>query len=166
MRATFKKYQPIIAVFVMTFLMAVSAAWAVVDWDLYSVLLLVETFIALTICVLAILKLQDIQAFKEQFMKYDIVAQKFPIYATIYPFAEAFVGIGLISALFAPVTSTLAVILGLIGSLSIVRVINNKEDLNCACVGGNSKVPLGFVSLFETITMFVMGLWMLRGVLF
>ena len=32
--------------------------------------------------------------------------------------------------------------------------------MKCACVGGNSNVPLGFVSLTENLVMIVMGLWM------
>ncbi|MEY8842641.1 glutaredoxin, partial [Cribrihabitans sp. XS_ASV171] len=30
----------------------------------------------------------------------------------------------------------------------------------CACVGGGSNVPLGFVSLTENLMMMAMGLWM------
>ena len=30
----------------------------------------------------------------------------------------------------------------------------------CACVGGNSNVPLGFISLTENLMMIAMGLWM------
>ncbi len=33
--------------------------------------------------------------------------------------------------------------------------------LKCACVGGSSNVPLGFVSLTENVMMLGMGIWML-----
>jgi hypothetical protein len=36
----------------------------------------------------------------------------------------------------------------------------DKRELKCACVGGSSNVPLGFISLTENIMMVVMGLWM------
>jgi hypothetical protein len=36
----------------------------------------------------------------------------------------------------------------------------DKRELKCACVGGNSNVPLGFVSLTENLVMIGMGLWM------
>ena len=36
----------------------------------------------------------------------------------------------------------------------------DKRELKCACVGGNSNVPLGFISLTENLMMIVMGLWM------
>jgi hypothetical protein len=35
------------------------------------------------------------------------------------------------------------------------------RDIKCACVGGSSRVPLGFVSLTENVMMVAMALWML-----
>ncbi len=35
-----------------------------------------------------------------------------------------------------------------------------KRDLKCACVGGGSSVPLGFISLTENLMM-MMSVWML-----
>jgi hypothetical protein len=37
--------------------------------------------------------------------------------------------------------------------------------LKCACVGGDSKVPLGFISLLENIMMLGMASWMLTKLL-
>ena len=36
----------------------------------------------------------------------------------------------------------------------------DKRELKCACVGGGSNVPLGFVSLTENLMMVGMGGWM------
>jgi hypothetical protein len=38
----------------------------------------------------------------------------------------------------------------------------DKRDLKCACVGGDSNVPLGFISLTENLMMMFMGVWMLK----
>ncbi|WP_205738606.1 hypothetical protein [Halomonas heilongjiangensis] len=46
--------------------------------------------------------------------------------------------------------------------VSIVKAVYiDKTDLNCACVGGDSKVPLGIISFTENAMMAVMGLWVL-----
>ena len=37
----------------------------------------------------------------------------------------------------------------------------DKRELKCACVGGDSNVPLGFVSLTENLMMIGMAVWML-----
>ncbi|MBS0602254.1 MAG: glutaredoxin, partial [Proteobacteria bacterium] len=35
-----------------------------------------------------------------------------------------------------------------------------RRELRCACVGGDSHVPLGFVSLTEDLMMVAMAVWM------
>jgi hypothetical protein len=39
----------------------------------------------------------------------------------------------------------------------------DKRELKCACVGGSSNVPLGFVSLTENLMMIAMAVWMAFG---
>jgi hypothetical protein len=49
-----------------------------------------------------------------------------------------------------------------IGAISVFKAVYiDKRDLKCACVGGDSKVPLGFVSLTENLMMIGMAIWML-----
>ncbi len=56
----------------------------------------------------------------------------------------------------------LALIIGASGAVSVYRAVYiEKRDLKCACVGGNSNVPLGFVSLLENVMMVAMATWML-----
>jgi hypothetical protein len=55
-----------------------------------------------------------------------------------------------------------AIFIGTIGAVSVIKAVYiDKRELKCACVGGNSNVPLGFVSLTENLMMIAMGLWML-----
>jgi hypothetical protein len=55
-----------------------------------------------------------------------------------------------------------ALIIGGIGAVSVVKAVYiEKRDIKCACVGGSSKVPLGFVSLTENLMMVAMAIWML-----
>ncbi len=56
----------------------------------------------------------------------------------------------------------LALLIGTIGAVSVFKAVYvDRRELKCACVGGNSNVPLGFVSLTENLAMIGMGLWML-----
>ena len=41
-----------------------------------------------------------------------------------------------------------------------------KRELKCACVGGDTNVPLGFVSLTENLMMLGMAVWMVTTILF
>jgi hypothetical protein len=49
-----------------------------------------------------------------------------------------------------------------IGAISVFKAVYiDKRELKSACVGGDSKVPLGFVSLTENLMMVGMAIWML-----
>jgi hypothetical protein len=51
-----------------------------------------------------------------------------------------------------------------IGAVSVFKAVYlDKRELKCACVGGDSKVPLGFISLTENLMMIGMGVWMLSN---
>ncbi len=58
----------------------------------------------------------------------------------------------------------LALVIGGIGAVSVFKAVYlDKRDLKCACVGGDSNVPLGFISLTEDVMMVAMALWMLAA---
>lgn len=55
-----------------------------------------------------------------------------------------------------------AFFIGTVGALSVFKAVYiDKRDLKCACVGGDSNVPLGFISLVENLMMIGMALFML-----
>lgn len=52
--------------------------------------------------------------------------------------------------------------IGTMGAVSVIKAVYiDKRELKCACVGGDSNVPLGFVSLTKNLIMVGMGIWML-----
>ena len=82
-------------------------------------------------------------------------------YGYIYPFAEAFAGIGMLAGISGYVVGPVSLFIGTIGAVSVFKAVYvDKRELKCACVGGSSNVPLGFVSLTENLFMIGMGLWM------
>jgi len=57
-----------------------------------------------------------------------------------------------------------ALVIGTIGAVSVIKAVYiDKRELKCACVGGDSNVPLGFLSLTENVMMVVMALWMVAA---
>jgi hypothetical protein len=49
-----------------------------------------------------------------------------------------------------------------VGAVSVFKAVYiDRREIKCACVGGNSNVPLGFVSLTENLFMVAMGIWMI-----
>lgn len=153
-------YKPIIAIFATTFLMAISSAWAITGQ--IDVVRIIELFIAMSMCVLAVQKLRDLEAFSLQFLSYDLLAQKWVKYSYVYPFVEMLAGVAMISGFLTIVSAPAALFIGIVGAISVYKAVYiDKRELKCACVGGDSNVPLGFVSLTENIMMIGMALWML-----
>ena len=153
-------YQPVVAVFATTFLMALATTWATVG-NLWSIQV-IENFIAFSMCVLAILKLRDLYSFSNQFITYDLLARRVVRYAYVYPFAEGLAGIGMIAGILTMPVALTALFIGSIGAISVIKAVYmDKRELKCACVGGNSNVPLGFISLTENFMMIGMAIWML-----
>ncbi|MBH0072779.1 glutaredoxin [Pseudoalteromonas sp. NZS127] len=152
-------YTPVIAIFAVTFLLSLAFSFATNN-SLLS-LKTAELFIALTMSVLAIQKLQDLFSFTNSFITYDLVAMKVVRYAYIYPFLEAFVGIGMIAGLPAYSVAPISLFIGSVGAVSVIKAVYiDKRELKCACVGGDSNVPLGFISLTENLFMIAAGVWM------
>nr|WP_317198753.1 MauE/DoxX family redox-associated membrane protein [uncultured Psychrobacter sp.] len=159
-------YTPVIAIFATTALASLSLTWGM-SGTLFTIQTIIW-FIALSMIVLAIQKLQDLESFTNQFLGYDLLARKVVRYAYVYPFAEAFVGIAMFAnvAWLSILAAIVAIFIGGINGISVFKAVYiDKRELKCACVGGNSNVPLGFVSLTENIMMVGMGIYMLIRVL-
>lgn len=155
-----KTYQPIIAIFTVTFAMAITATLA--SFGDFEWIRIAELFIAFSMCVLGILKLQDLKSYATGFVQYDLVARHYVPYAYVYAFIEATGGILMIARIATWVVAPIVLIASSIGAISIVNAVYiKKRDLNCACVGGGSNVPLGFVSLTENLMMMAMAIWMM-----
>lgn len=153
-------YVPVIAVFAMTALMALAASLGAFGEAL--TVRAGEWFIAFSMCVLATLKLRDLESFSTMFLGYDLLAQKWVPYAKVYPFAEAGAGVLMIAGVWTWLSAPVALVIGTIGAISVFYAVYvQKRELKCACVGGNSNVPLGFVSLTENLMMVAMAIWML-----
>jgi len=153
-------YQPIIAIFGMAFLMALALSWY--SFDTVFTLRAFEWFISLSMCLLAVQKLQDVEQFSTMFLNYDLLAQRWVPYGKVYPFGEAIAGILMTAGALTWISAPVAIFISCIGAVSVIKAVYiDKRELKCACVGGASNVPLGFISLTENIMMFVMGFWIL-----
>ncbi|MDC9500340.1 MULTISPECIES: MauE/DoxX family redox-associated membrane protein [unclassified Pseudoalteromonas] len=152
-------YTPVTAIFAVTLLLAFAFSYST-GFALFS-MHTVMLFVALTMGVLAIQKLRDLYSFSNSFITYDLFAMKVVRYAYVYPFLEAFVSIGMIAGLSAYIVAPISLFIGGVGAVSVIKAVYiDKRELKCACVGGDSNVPLGFVSLTENLFMIAAGIWM------
>jgi len=152
-------YQPVLTLFIITALMALATSYAF--FSTVFTLRALGLFISFSMTVLALLKLQNLEGFSTMFLNYDLFAKRWVPYSYIYPFAEALAGILMIAGVFSWISIPVALFIGVIGAISVFKAVYiDKRELKCACVGGDSNVPLGFVSLTENLMMIGMALAM------
>jgi len=155
-------YRPVIVLFAMTALMAMAASHAV-SGNAFTVRA-AEWFIGFSMIVLALLKLQNVETFATMFLNYDLLAKRWVPYSYVYPFAEGLAGVLMVAGALTWLSVPVALFIGTIGAVSVVKaVFVDRRELKCACVGGSSNVPLGFVSLTENMMMIAMAVWMALG---
>lgn len=145
-----RSYRPVIAVFATAALMAGALGIGV------------EGFMGVTLALLACLKLIDPPAFTSSFRRYNLLSRRLGVFARGYPYLELLLGLAVLSGLNVVPIALLALAMGLEGGVSVIKAVYvDKRDLDCACVGGNSRTPLGPVSVLENGAMVAMGGWML-----
>ncbi|MEM7527203.1 MAG: MauE/DoxX family redox-associated membrane protein [Pseudomonadota bacterium] len=153
-------YQPVIALFSVAALMAIAMSWVMMG-TLMSVQT-VEWFVATAMVLLGLQKLQDIESFSTMFLSYDLLARRWVFYGKVYPFAETGTGLLMLAGALTWLAAPVAFVIGAIGAVSVFKAVYiDRRELRCACVGGASTVPLGFISLTENLIMVGMALWML-----
>ena len=152
-------YVPVIALFSMTALAALALSTAMFGTPL--TVRAAEWFIGLSMVVLALLKLQDVEKFSAMFLNYDLLSRRWVPYASLYPFLEGLAGVLMLSDRLTWLSVPIALFIGVEGAVSVFKAVYiDKRELKCACVGGSSNVPLGFVSLTENLMMVAMAIWM------
>ncbi|MBR7620973.1 glutaredoxin [Phenylobacterium sp. 20VBR1] len=155
-----KSYTPVLVVFAVTALMALALSYASFGNPL--TMRAGEWFIGLSMMALAMLKLQNPESFATMFLNYDLLAKRWVPYGRIYPFAELGAGALMVAGVFTWLSAPVALIIGGIGAVSVIKAVYvDGRELKCACVGGDSNVPLGFLSLTENLMMIAMAIWML-----
>lgn len=157
-------YQPVIALFSVAALMAVAVTYLTSETVLIG--RTIEWFISISMVLLGLQKLQDVEKFSTMFLNYDLLARRWVRYGYIYPFVETGAGLLMMAGVLTWVSAPAALFVASIGAISVFKAVYiDKRELKCACVGGDSNVPLGFVSLTENLMMIGMAIWMLAKML-
>jgi len=152
-------YRPVVALFAITALLAMAASHAATGSAL--TLRAAEWFVSFSMVVLALLKLQNLETFSTMFLNYDLLARRWVPYSYLYPFAEGLAGLLMAAGALTWLSVPVALFIGIVGAISVFKAVYiERRELKCACVGGSSNVPLGFVSLTENLMMIAMAVWM------
>ena len=152
-------YQPIVALFSVGLLLAIAITWMEFGAALNGKT--VEWFISISMVLLGLQKLMDIERFSTMFLSYDLLAQRWVRYSYIYPFVEVGAGLMMLTGALNWISAPAAFFIASIGAVSVFKAVYiDKRQLKCACVGGDRNVPLGFISFTENLMMVGMAAWM------
>lgn len=152
-------YQPVIALFSIAFTLAIALTWLVKGTLIEGQT--IAWFIAIAMVLLGLQKLQDIDKFATMFLNYDLLAQRWVRYGYIYPFIETIAGLLMLMGILTWLSAPIVLIVAGIGAISVIKAVYlDKREIKCACLG-DSRIPLGFVSLLENAMMIGMAVWML-----
>ena len=152
-------YRPVIYLFAVAALTALALSigflgaitWQTLGW-----------FISISMILLGMQKLRDVDGFTSMFLNYDVLARRWVPYAYIYAFVETGAGILMTGMMLTWLAAPAALFIATVGAWSVFKAVYiDERELKCACVGGGSNVPLGFVSLTENLMMMGMSIVML-----
>lgn len=118
-------------------------------------------FMGVFFIVFAGFKLAGYQMFVEMFPTYDVVAERWPFYAKLYPFIELSLGL-LYLINIAPMARDITTFtIMAVSSIGVARELKRRRGIHCACLGNIIKLPLSTVSLVENVSMGFMALCMI-----
>jgi hypothetical protein len=108
-------------------------------------------------------KLADLKNFASGFGDYDLIAERFRLYAWLYPFLQ--VGLGIVYLLNVDnlIINLVTLFISFVGAIGIARRLRQETWIRCLCLGRFIKLPLSNLSLAEDLLMTAMAAWMILG---
>lgn len=118
-------------------------------------------FMGVFLFVFALLKIFDLEGFKDGFAMYDLLAKRHSAYGYVYPFIELALAIAFLSFFMPQVTYIATIIVFGFGTIGVLGALREGLDMDCPCMGNILSVPLSTVTLTEDVAMVLMALMML-----
>lgn len=113
-------------------------------------------YMGIFLLVFALLKLFDLEGFKDGFAMYDIIAKRSSAYGYVYPFIELGLGLAFLAFIAPTAVYLLTILVFGVGAVGVVTALREGLDIECPCMGNVLSVPLSTVTLTEDGLMIVM----------
>ena len=135
----------------------ITIASLIISWNRSADSFMID-FMGLFFIVFSFFKFLDYKNFPRSFSMYDPLAKSIPIYGWIYPFIETILGIMFLSRI--NIILSLALTIGILGitTIGVIKVLYNKENIQCACLGTAIKLPMTIATLIENGIMIAMAI--------
>lgn len=158
----FKKLLPLLSIFALIVVLVGVTSFVQMDFSGMNMMMLLMGYFFV---VFGLFKLINLKNFAEAYMTYDIIAIKSKIYAYAYPFIEVGLGVTYFLYFGGVYRDLFTFIIMAVGTYGVWKVLKNKEQIPCACLGMVFHVPMTRVTLFENLFMALMALYMVASYL-
>ena len=115
-----------------------------------------HAYMGVFLSIFALLKLFDLEGFKDGFAMYDLLARQQSAYGYVYPFIELGLGLAFLAHVAPQLTSIVTIVVFAFGALGVVLALRRGLDIDCPCMGNILSVPLSTVTLTEDLAMVAM----------
>ena len=115
-----------------------------------------QIFIGLFFIVFSFFKFLDYNGFPDSFMRYDPLAKSMPFYAKFYPFLETGLGISYLFEFQILISTILTILILSITTFGVIKILFQKSQIDCACLGTALKLPMTEATLIENVIMLIM----------
>src|SRR6266566_7686100 len=93
----------------------------------------------------ALLKIFDLEGFKDGFAMYDLVAMRNSVWGYVYPFIELALGLAYLAFLWPGAIYVATIVVFTFGAIGVIRGLRKGLDIACPCMGNVLAVPLSTV---------------------
>jgi len=151
-----KTYKPLIIIF--SYVLLVSLSFQIFRKS-FQIHLFMNHLMAGFFIGLSFFKFIDLKSFAESFSGYDPVAKRIQFYGKIYPFIELVLGLMLIAGVGLRIANFTTVIVLSLTTFGVIKRLQSKSKIQCACLGAGFNLPLSYVTVFENMAMVLMALY-------
>ena len=136
----------------------ITISTTIINWNNKSADSFMIDFMGLFFIVFSFFKFLDYSNFPRSFSMYDPLAKFIPTYGGVYPFIETVIGLMLLLRINIILSLGLTIVILGITTMGVIKVLLNKEDIQCACLGTAIKLPMTIATLIENGIMIVMAI--------
>lgn len=148
--------KPLFLIFGYLLVTSVLLHWETTD---YNAMML--DFMGLFYVVFSFFKFLDLKGFHASFQMYDPLAKRISIYGWVYPFIELALGLCFLMRFQLNLALVLTLLILCLTTIGVSRVLLQKRQIQCACLGTALKLPMTEATFIENAVMIAMALFML-----
>ena len=127
------------------------------DWNSREMMF---DFMGLFFIIFSFFKMLDLKNFPTSFSMYYPLSKKIPFYGWVYPFIEIALGLMFLMRFELNIALYVTIVILGITTFGVTKILMNKKNIQCACLGTALKLPMTEATLIENALMLSMSIFL------